>query len=265
MPLKPPYSNFRAWFIDMDGVIYRGTHVLPGAPALIAALQQGGNPYLFLTNNATKTPDQSVARLAKIGINVPASAIFSSALATAAYLVQHFPPPLRLIVVGGDGIRQAVDEAGYERVARAEEAQLVVSGLDQSVDYAQMAEAALAINAACPWIATNADPTWPGERGDMPGAGALIALLEASTGQKPLAVIGKPELGIFEQALARLGVSAANVVMLGDRLGTDILGGHRAGLRTILTLTGASTLAEAQTFDPRPDFIIPDLTALLEQ
>ncbi len=247
----------------MDGVVYRGDEPTPGAAAFVAALQEGGHHFLFVTNNATKTPAQYAHKLAQMGIFVHEDTVFTSPQATTAYLLAHYPPPRRVLVVGGDGIRKAADEAGYERVSRAEEAQVVIAGLDQQVTYAQLAEASLAIDAGCPFIATNPDLNVPSERGNMPGAGALLAFLEASTGTKPL-VIGKPGQGIFIEALARLQVAPDQVVMLGDRLETDILGGHRAGLRTICTLTGISSRAEAEAYEPRPDWIVPDLTALLD-
>ncbi|MBX7233531.1 MAG: HAD-IIA family hydrolase [Caldilineales bacterium] len=262
MPLLPPFNLLRGWLIDMDGVIYRGDEPTPGAAEFVAALQQGDYHFLFVTNNATKTPAQYVQKLAQMAIFVSEEDVFTSPLATAAYLLAHYPPPRRVLVVGGEGIRRAVDEAGYERVGRAEEAQVVIAGLDQQVTYAQLAEASLAIDAGCPFIATNPDLNVPSERGNMPGAGALLAFLEASSGKKPV-VIGKPGLGIFTEALARLGVRAEDTVMLGDRLETDILGGHRAGLRTLCTLTGIASQSEAEAYNPRPDWIIPDLTALL--
>ncbi|NOZ70446.1 MAG: HAD family hydrolase [Chloroflexi bacterium] len=262
MTLKPPFDSIQAWLIDMDGVIYRGAKPLPAADAFIRTLQESQRPFLFLTNNATKTPTQIIARLAQMGIVVEENRVFTSAQATAAYLKSQAPPPQRVLIVGGEGLHQAISNAGYEIVNRAEEAQWVVSGLDQHVTYEQLGEATLAIRWGCPWLATNPDRTWPGERGELPGAGALVALLEAATDQHPT-IIGKPEPNFFLQALARLGVSADQAVMVGDRLSTDILGGHRAGLRTICTLTGVTTQAQAEAYNPRPDWIVPDLRALL--
>ena len=264
MPLKPPFNSISAWLIDMDGVIYRGADVLPGAAQFIQSLQENGHRFLFLTNNATKTPEQSVARLAGMGIQVPISAIFTSALATAAFLVDKHPPPKRVLVLGGAGIQTALSEAGYDLVVRAGQAEIVVNALDQNATYADFAEAALAIAAGCPWIATNADPSLPTERGNLPGAGAMIAVLSTTTGQEP-EIIGKPSVAIFEQALGRLGAEPQDTVMVGDRLTTDILGGHRAGLKTLCVLTGISTRAMAESYDPRPDWIVPDLRAVLDQ
>lgn len=262
MPLKAPYSALRGWLIDMDGVIYRGDEPTPGAATFISALQEGGHRFMFLTNNATKTPRQYVEKLAAMDIHVGDENVFTSPLATAAYLVHHLPPPRRILVVGGNGIQRAVVEAGYQIVQRAEEAQVVVAGLDQHVTYEHLAEAALAIEAGCPWIGTNPDLTVPSERGNMPGAGALLAFLEASTGRRPV-IIGKPATGIYEQAIAILGTDPNETVMLGDRLETDILGGHAAGIRTVCVLTGVASRSTAEAYDPRPDWIVPDLTHLL--
>lgn len=263
MNLRPPFDAIRGWLIDMDGVLYRGHSPLPAATPFIQTLQHRQRPFLFLTNNATKTPQQICQRLADMDIHVPESAIFTSALATTAALQQQAPPPRRVLIIGGDGLRSALQETGYQIVHSAEQAQWVITGLDQHVSYEQLGEATLAIRGGCPWLATNPDRTWPGERGDLPGAGALIALLEAASDRHPT-IIGKPEPGIFRQALDLLGVAAAEAVMVGDRLSTDIRGGQRAGLRTICTLTGVTTSAQAQAFSPPPDWIIPDLRALLE-
>lgn len=262
MPLKPPFDELRAWLIDMDGVLYRGSDPLPGASEFIETLQQGDYAFLFLTNNATKTPEQVVGRLQSMGIDAGVDSVYTSAMATVAHLLEHYPPPRRVLIVGGAGIQSAIPEAGYERVNRAEQADLVVCALDQHATYEHMAEAALAIRAGAPWIATNPDPSLPGERGILPGAGSIIAFLAAATDQEPL-VIGKPETVIFDQALALLGASREETVMVGDRLTTDILGGHRAGLKTLCVLTGIATPDDAAHFAPQPDWIVPDLPAIL--
>ncbi len=260
--LKPPFNDLKAWLIDMDGVLYHGKRPLPAATEFITTLQETGAPFLFLTNNATRTPAEYVQRLAEMDIHVTEDAIFTSALATARYVEKNHPPPRRVIVIGGNGIRRAMQEAGYEVVDRAEGVTLVISAMDIDATYARMAEATLAIRAGATWVQTNPDPTFPSERGIVPGAGAIQAFLEAATEQKPL-IIGKPEPGIFRQALDILGAAPEETVMLGDRLETDILGGHRAGLKTICVLTGIASRAQAEAYDPRPDWIIDDLTALL--
>ncbi len=262
MPLKSPFSSLAAWLIDMDGVLYHGKRPLPAAAEFINALQTEGKPFIFLTNNATRTPSEYVRRLAEMGIVVSEDAIFTSALATARFAQEQFPSPRPVIIVGGNGIRVAMKNAGYTLVEQAELASLAISAMDTEATYARMAETALAIRAGVPWIQTNPDPTFPSERGILPGAGAIQAFLETATERKPV-VIGKPQQGIFRQALAILGASPEETVMLGDRLETDILGGHRAGLKTICVLTGIASRAQAEAYEPRPDWIIEDLTALV--
>ena len=262
MTLTAPFNDLQGWLIDMDGVLYHGTHPLPAARDFIATLQAQKTPFLFLTNNATRTPDAYVSRLAEMGIHVGPDAIFSSALATALYVKEHFPPPRRALVIGGSGIQVALQEADYELVQQANEADLVISSMDVAITYPRLAEATLAIRGGAPWLQTNPDPTFPSERGIIPGAGSIQAFLETATEQKPI-VVGKPQPGIYRQALARLGVAPEHAVMLGDRLETDILGGHRAGLKTMCVLTGIANRAQAETYHPRPDWIIDDLTKII--
>ncbi len=263
MPLKAPYNALKAWLIDMDGVLYHGTRPLPAAADFIQALQAAHIPFLFLTNNATRTPEEYVHRLGEMGIRIHVERVFTSALATASYARAHFPPPRQALIVGGNGIRVAMQEAGYSLIEKEKEAELVISSLDTQLTYARLTEATLAIRRGAPWLQTNPDRTFPSERGIVPGAGAIQAFLEAATEQTPI-VIGKPQPDIFHQALQILGAQPEETVMLGDRLETDILGAHRAGLKTICVLTGIANRAQAEAYVPRPDWIIDDLTALLE-
>ncbi|HFQ95492.1 MAG TPA: HAD family hydrolase [Anaerolineae bacterium] len=262
MPLKAPFDALKAWLVDMDGVLYHGKRPLPAAAEFIQALQESRTPFLFLTNNATRTPAEYVQRLGEMGIRVDEDAIFTSALATARYVREHYPPPRRILVIGGNGIRAALQDEGYALVDRADDAELVVSAMDIEANYARCAEATLAIRGGAPWVQTNPDRTFPSEQGIVPGAGAIQAFLEAATDQTPV-VIGKPQPGIFRQALAILGAQPEETVMLGDRLETDILGAHRAGLKTICVLTGIANRAQTEAYNPRPDWIIEDLRALL--
>ena len=263
MRLRPPFDALSGWLIDMDGVLYHGARPLPAASDFIHTLQTTQTPFLFLTNNATRTPAEYVQRLADMDIHVGEEAIFTSALATARYIQAHYPAPRAVLVIGGNGIRVALRDLGYTLVQQADQADLVVSAMDTQATYARCAEATLAIRRGVPWIQTNPDRTFPSERGIVPGAGSIQAFLEAATERTPI-VIGKPEPGIFQQALDILGTPPETTVMLGDRLETDILGAHRAGLKTICVLTGIASRDQAQAYDPRPDWIIDDLTALLD-
>lgn len=259
----PLLSSASAFLLDGDGVLYRGNRRLPGARQFIEALRSSQTPFLLLTNNATRTPEQVAEKLDRMDIAVEASQIFTSALATAGYLRAHYPAGSRVLVVGMEGLQIALAQAGCALVEDHRQADLVVAALDRDLTYGKLAEAALAIRRGCPFIGTNPDRSFPSERGDEPGAGAILALLQAATDVAPL-IIGKPQPGIFQQALESLGADAEHTAMVGDRYETDILGGHRAGLPTAAVLTGITSAEEFAAADPPPTWIFPDLLSLLE-
>ncbi len=252
-----------AFLLDMDGVIYAGTQPLPGAQAFVAHLQAEGTPFLFLTNNSSRTPDQYVEKLASLGIHVDAQRVFTSALATAAWLKAQAPAGAPIYLIGERGIREALTAAGFRLVDRHEEAEYVVVGFDSQFTYAKAKEAAFAIQRGVPFIATNTDVSLPTEQGPAPGAGSIIAMLETATGVKAQ-VIGKPERGIFELALARLGTTPEETAIVGDRYETDIVGGQRAGLKTIGVLCGVTSAEQFAAANPPPDWVFADLAELLE-
>jgi len=255
-------SAIRAFLLDLDGVVYRGEAALPGAVEFIAALQAQRVPFLFITNNSTRTPAQYVARLARRGVRVGEEAILTSALATAAYLAGLALPGTPVYVIGETGLRQALAERGFVLSDDHTLARYVVVGHDTALTWHKLAAATLAIRRGAPFIATNPDRTLPTEEGLVPGAGAILAALEAASGVSPQ-VIGKPEVGIFRQALARLGVAPQDTAIVGDRLETDILGGRRAGLRAIGLLSGVTTAAEFAQANPAPHGVFQDLATLL--
>lgn len=258
----PPLSTARAFLLDGDGVLYRGAEPLPGARAFIDALNARGTPYLLLTNNATRTPQQLAAKMLPMRIAIDAGHIFTAAQATTLWLQARYPAGAAVLAVGEDGLRVALSEGGFRLVEDCQQAELVVAGLDRTITYARLAEAALAIGRGCPFIATNPDKSIPTERGIEPGAGALIAFLHAVTGVTP-PMIGKPEAAFFHQAMSSLGVQPEETVMVGDRYETDILGAHNAGIRSAAVLTGISRAAEFAAAEPPPTWVFEDLTSLL--
>jgi 4-nitrophenyl phosphatase len=246
----------------MDGVIYAGNAALPGAQAFIAFLQDAGIPFLFLTNNSSRTAGQYVEKLSSLGIVVREEHIFTSALATAAWLKEKAPAGAAMLVIGERGIHEALTDQGFQLVDSHKAAEYVVVGFDSTLTYAKAREAALAIRRGAPLIATNTDASLPTEEGEIPGAGSIVALLETATGAKAQ-VIGKPEPGIFAQTLALLGTQPAETVMIGDRYETDIVGGYRAGLKTIGVLCGVTSAERFATADPPADWLFADLAELL--
>jgi 4-nitrophenyl phosphatase len=226
----------------MDGVLYRGERPLPGAKEFLERLEARGKPYILVTNNSSRTPQEYVAKLRAMGIEVREERILTSALATAEYLSQVLPPGVPIYVIGERGLQQAVSERGF--VLAEQGVRAVVAGMDR-----QLKLATLAIRAGALFIGSNPDISFPAEEGIVPGAGAVLAAIEVASGVKPV-VMGKPEPGLFTAALGRIGASPQETAIIGDRLETDILGGQRCGLTTILVLTGISQeedLAKSET------------------
>jgi len=255
-------ANVRYLLIDLDGVLYRGQTPLPGAPELFAFLRQYGIEYLLVTNNSTLTREAFVERLAGFGINVTANKIMTSAVATAAYLRTLVPPGTKVNIVGEPGLVQELQRSGF--VIAGRDADVVVAGWDKTVTFEKLKVATLAIRDGAMFVGTNPDKTYPMENDIIPGAGSILAALVAASDVEPT-IVGKPEPIIIQRCLEMLGASAQETAILGDRLDTDILGGQRAGIGTILVLTGISTHAEAAAWQPRPDLIVDDLPDLLER
>ncbi len=249
--------------IDMDGVLYRGKMTLPGAATFIHALQSRDIPYLYLTNNASRTPAMYVAHLAKMGIDAEAGQFMTSALATSAFL-QAEKPGATVFIVGEIGISEALRNAGFTLLplAAGRDAEVVVSSFDRQLTYAKLREASLAIERGALFVQTNPDLNIPMPDGLHPGAGAIAATLIATTNRYPV-IMGKPQPEIFRQALARLNTLPEQTFMIGDRLETDIVGAQRMGLRSVMVETGTSSREEALRSPSPPDLIVPDLTTLL--
>ena len=259
MMLAETLGSLRHLVIDMDGVLYRGNEAISGSADLIEFLRGQGFGFVLATNNATRTPQQFVEKLAGMGVQVYPDEVLTSSLATAGYLKSIAPPGTRVFVVGMDGLQAALREAGFVLVE--EDAEFVVAGMDFTVCYERLTQATFQIRAGAEFIGTNPDRTFPSERGIMPGAGSLLAFLEAATGIKPT-VIGKPEVAMMEQALARMGAQPAATAILGDRLETDILAGQRAGMRTLLVLSGVTDQALLAASEIQPDLVFEDVAHL---
>lgn len=249
-------ADARGVLFDLDGVVYLGSTPLPGAQAIFDWLEQAGRPYCLVTNNSTRTPRQYQEKLQAMGIRVPLSTIYTSALATAQYLKKQYPNGTSVYIIGEAGVREALAEAGFwEAETRPE---IVCVGLDQQLTYDKLRIACLAIRAGARFIGTNADRTLPTEVGLVPGNGATLAALETCTDVTPV-VIGKPSATMIELAIERLGVPKEATVIIGDRLDTDVEAGAAAGITTVLVLTGVHRLPDVPSFKVAPDFVVDDL------
>jgi len=211
-------SQFNAVLLDMDGVLYRGQLPLPGVNAMLALFERRGIAYACVTNNSTLTPEQYEAKLAAMGIAIPAAQVITSSVATRRYLEGVEPRGTPAYYIGMEGLREALFGDGYF-VYDEQHPRVVVAGLDSGATYAKLKIAALAIRAGARFVGTNPDLTLPTEEGLVPGAGSLQALLTAATGVKPL-VIGKPEPTMLQAAIAILRADPQRTLVIGDRGGS---------------------------------------------
>lgn len=268
--------SYRAILCDLDGVVYRGAAACEGAVPGLASARKAGLPIIFLTNNAARLPGEVAAHLQSLGVEAHTDEVLNSSQVAARYLRTHHEVPEGTFVlpVGGPGVTAALDEQGIavlepSEVARAggsERVSAVVQGYGASVGWAELAEATYAVAAGAFWLATNTDATLPTERGQAPGNGSLVAAVSHATGRQPDLVTGKPHAPAFEIALERLGLPAHEVLMIGDRLDTDIEGANRVGLGTALVLTGVHGREDVAqgTPDQQPDLIVETIPDLAE-
>jgi len=249
-------GSIRNLIIDMDGVLYKGRQPLPGARRLLTYLRQEQVPFILATNNSTMTPEQYVAKLAAMDIEVTEEDILTSGQAAALFLSKIAPPMARVYAIGEDGLFSALDWQGFR--VTDQDIQYVVVGMDRQLTYEKLRIATLAIRRGAAFIGTNPDTTLPTEDGLVPGNGANLAALEAATDLPPL-IIGKPQPTLLNLAMKRLGVSRKGTAIMGDRLETDILGGKNAGITTILVLSGISQPEELEDSSYQPDLVFPGI------
>lgn len=244
---------------DLDGVVYRSSEVIPGAPEAIASLRSEGVRIVFATNNATHTVSSYVARLAAHGIDVEESDVLTSAVVTAEEMTGRGWTGRSVFLVGSDGIREALQAAQMDIVAGedARRADIVVISGDPNFDYDAMRTALYALRNGADLIATNDDPTFPVSDGLWPGTGAILASIERASG-RTAEVMGKPNRPMMAAARRRLS-GCRHIAVVGDQPATDLAGGRSLGWTTVLVLSGVTGEDIAATLDPTPDLVASDL------
>lgn len=253
-------ERLRALIIDMDGVLWHGDMPMPGLVEFFSLIRARKLAIILATNNASRTPDQYRRKLSEMGVEVDCSEILTSAQAAALYLKDRARGG-RVFVIGEDGLKQALTEVGFTLTEG--ESDYVVCGMDRTLNWEKLAQAVLNIRAGAVFIGTNADKTLPTERGMVHGNGAVLAALETATDVSPI-VVGKPEPIMYLQAMARLGMPEEHTAALGDRLETDILGAKRAGISSILVLSGVTKREALNSSDYQPEWIFQDILELTE-
>lgn len=256
---------FDAVLLDLDGVVYVGTQPVPHAAEALAGCRDLGVRCVFVTNNASRTPEQVAEHLEELGVPAQAEDVVTSPQAAVRVLAQLVPAGSRVLVIGGDGIPAALVAAGFIPVSRlADSPAAVMQGFSPDLSWRDLAEASYAVSAGLPWVATNPDLTFPTPHGIAPGNGALVRVVAQTAGREPDAVAGKPEPPLMQEAVARVGGGRA--LMVGDRLDTDTAGGARVGVPTLHVLTGVDGAAAVLRAVPeqRPTYLGTDLRTLLE-
>lgn len=258
-------AAYDAVLFDLDGTVYHGTRVIPGAPETVRAAREHGTPIRFVTNNASKAPDEVVAHLTGLGMPAGTDEVHTSAQAGVQLLKERLDTGAEVLVVGTGSLAAEVAQAGLQPVREnTPTVQAVVQGHSPDNTWAALAEACLAIRAGALWVACNVDATLPSERGLLPGNGSMVAALRTATDVEPL-VAGKPQPLLFETAARSAG--AQNPLVVGDRLDTDIAGAVAAGIDSLVVLSGVATpkqLIEAIPAE-RGTYLAKDLTALTER
>lgn len=248
-------KHYKGYLIDLDGTMYKGTEKIEAASRFVHELKNRNIPYLFVTNNSSRTPDQVAAKLTEFDIPTEPKQVFTTSQATANYIYEQ-KPDASVYVIGEDGIREALTERGF--TFEDEKPDYVVTGIDRQINYEKLGKACLAVRAGAKFVSTNADIALPTERGFMPGNGSLTAVVSVSTGVQPT-FIGKPERIIMEQALEALGVKKEETIMVGDFYDTDIMAGMNAGIDTLLVLTGVTTREQLKNVEKQPTYVIDSL------
>jgi glycerol-1-phosphatase len=259
---SPPQDGYDAMLLDLDGTVIRGAELVGEAPDVVNELRQAGRIVQFITNNASRAPEDVANHLTALGVQTSSEEVVTSGQAAVALLATELPAGAAVLVVGTEALVSAVRSVGLRPVAVvSEQPAAVVQGHSPDTGWVRLAEACLAIRGGAVWIACNIDFTLPTERGLLPGNGAMVAALQAATGREP-AVAGKPARPLLDTAMERTG--AKRPLMVGDRLDTDIAGARAAGLDSLLVLSGVADAAALLAAPPeqRPSYLGADLRVL---
>ncbi|WP_147804293.1 TIGR01457 family HAD-type hydrolase [Alkalicoccus halolimnae] len=248
-------KQYKGYLLDLDGTMYRGKEVIDAGVRLVERLRQKNIPYVFVTNNSSRRPDQVAEKLQGMGIPAAEKNVMTTSMATARYIKQTYGK-VPVYVVGEEGIRDAVEAEGL--IISDDKADVVVMGIDRGITYEKLAEACLFVREGAVFLSTNGDKAIPTERGMLPGNGSLTSVVQVSTGVDPL-FIGKPEAVIMNQAMEVLGTEKAETLMIGDNYDTDILAGIRAGIDTLMVFTGVSTKEETAVKKEQPVWTVDSL------
>jgi len=257
--------RFRKLIFDIDGVIYRGNEFIPGVPEVLRELSESYEIFL-LTNNSTRHREDYVRKFSERNIEIKKENVFTSASVTSEFLYENFGSK-RIFPVGEAGLVKELKEAGHEVLesdAKISEIEAIVVGMDRGISYEKISIAARAVRRGAMFIATNQDVTFPSEKGLEPGCGSILAAIEAASGRKADVIVGKPSPVMLSFVKKRVGGAHDEILLIGDRLDTDIASGKVMNLKTALVLSGITKKGDLELIPPedRPEFVFDSLKDL---
>lgn len=253
--------DIECWLTDMDGVLVHENEAIPGANELINRWVDTSRRFLVLTNNSIFTPRDLAARLQRSGLNVPEENIWTSALATAAFL-ENQPGEKTAYVIGEAGLTTALHEAGF--ILTDQDPNYVVLGETRTYSFETITKAIRMISAGARFISTNPDTTGPSKEGLLPACGAVAAMITAATNRDPY-IVGKPNPMMFRAAMNKIEAHSETTAMIGDRMDTDVIAGVEAGLHTVLVMTGLTTAEDIEKYPYRPSRVIDSVADLISE
>lgn len=257
-------NSIQGLILDMDGVLYTDTSPIGDLPAIFNRIADRGMKVVMATNNSTRSVDMHLDRFAKYGVHLESWQVVTSSDAVAELLKSSLPFGSPIFVIGESGLTETLKAANFEllSVQNAHKGAAVVFGIDRDINFEKVVEATLLVRSGIPFYATNPDLTFPTPRGQIPGNGSWYRVIESATNVTPV-IAGKPHPYIMELALKRLGLDKEKVVVVGDRIETDIMGGQVIGCKTALVLSGISTKQQGEAWLPPISYISQDLTTLV--
>ena len=253
-------SGIRCFALDMDGTIYLGEQWIEGAREFLEAVRESGRTYVFLTNNSSKNPVVYVEKLARMGLFVNESQVITSGDATIYYIKKHYPGK-KVFLLGNDMLKEQFKVEGIQLTDDTPD--LVVTAFDTTLDYQKMCKVCDYVRAGLPYIATHPDYNCPTETGFIPDIGAIHAFIHASASRYPDHIIGKPNAEIVNYLVDRVGYGKDRIMMIGDRLYTDVAAGASNGLHSALVLSGEATLEDRDKSDVKPELIFDSVKDII--
>lgn len=260
--VRPPGRRYAGYALDLDGTVYLGDRLLAGADETVRRLRADGANVVFVTNNPLRLARDYADKLTRLGIPATAADVVTALDALVLYL-QERHPRATVLTVAEPLVDSVLTDAGFTVTGDPEKADVVVVSFDRTFDYAKLHAAYRAVRAGAVIVATNPDPYCPTDDGGLPDCAAMVAAIEACTGARAEAIVGKPSEHMARAFLGRLGVPASEAAMVGDRLATDVAMGDRAGMAGVLVLTGATSPADLERSGVRPYAVVSSLTDLL--